>query len=171
LCHLNSTFTIFCYTLCTHTRLKQKSSIFHELSHLFKISICREIYAYWILNSQLYVYIFLNCYLTSYQLFIHACSEKLFLWNFFSKFSFLVWCVRTDLAWSPNACGPANRWSGSSHPDACPTGIKFAFSCLFVVLCVFLVISHEFSTFHILFCTLSSHSRYFFCSSYSVIYF
>lgn len=33
--------------------------------------------------------------------------------KFFSIFSFSVWSVRTDLAWSPDACGPADGWSSS----------------------------------------------------------
>jgi len=107
-----------------------------------------------------------------YQLFIHACSEanfrkKYFSANIFLTSSFLVWSVRTYLA---------------SSPDTCPTSIKscflfqavahhFLFSFFLVILCGFLMVSREFSTFHVIFCILLSHYRYFYCSFYSVISF
>jgi hypothetical protein len=56
----------FCHISEFHTLLRKSSHThaLHEFSNLFKISICREIYAYWILNSHLYFCIFLQCYLT-----------------------------------------------------------------------------------------------------------
>jgi hypothetical protein len=57
----------------------------HELSKLFKISICREIYAHWLLDSQLYLCIFLNCYLIVLSIIIHACFEANFRENIFLK--------------------------------------------------------------------------------------
>jgi len=49
---------------------------------LFKISICREIYAYWLLDSQLYVFIFWFSIWLCYQFLIHACSETNIRENF-----------------------------------------------------------------------------------------
>jgi len=46
----------------------------HELSNLFKISICREICTNWILNSQLYLCIFFICYLTDLSV-IYTCFQ------------------------------------------------------------------------------------------------
>jgi hypothetical protein len=68
-----------------HTLLKKLSHThaLHELSNLFKISIWKEICAYWILNSQLYLCIFWNAIWLPYQLFIHACSEANFKENIF----------------------------------------------------------------------------------------
>jgi len=69
----------------SHTHAK------HELSILFKISICRKIYASWLLDSQLYVVKFLICYLTMLSV-LHTCvlwsqhwKKKKFLCYFFIK--------------------------------------------------------------------------------------
>jgi hypothetical protein len=54
----------------------------------------------------------------SYQLFIYACFDANFRENYFSAnfsliFIFSVWSVWTNVAYSSNASGPANCWSGS----------------------------------------------------------
>jgi len=60
----------------------------------------------------------------SYQLFIHECSKANFRKNyyfckFFSVFSFSIWSVWTDLAYSLNACGPvvccSGKWTVQTH--------------------------------------------------------
>jgi hypothetical protein len=76
----------FCHISEFHTLLRKSSHThaLHELSKLFKISICREICAYWILNSHLYLCIFCNAIWLFYQLIIHACSEANFWEKYFS---------------------------------------------------------------------------------------
>jgi hypothetical protein len=70
----------------------------HELSKLFKIFICREICAYWILNSHLYICIFLQIlfdYFISwlYMRVLKLTSGKNIFLNIFLKFQiFSVKC-------------------------------------------------------------------------------
>jgi hypothetical protein len=82
----------------------------YELSNLFKISICREICAFWILNSQLYLCIFLKCYLTTLSV-DYTCVFWSYFWEiyfvckFSSSFRFSVWSVWMNLLLCPDACG------------------------------------------------------------------
>jgi hypothetical protein len=81
----------------------------HELSNLFKISICKEVCTSWILNSQLYLCIFWNAIWLCYQLIIHACSVVIFREIYFS-----AWSVRTVLLLGPDACSLVVR-TGNWH--------------------------------------------------------
>jgi len=119
----------------------------YELSNLFIIPICREICAYWILNSQLYICIFLNCHLTIVSV-IYTCVlklflEKLFSYKFFLCFQLLVWNVRTDLFLSPETCASVNLWFGSMPSGQVCTmsgGKPFVFFAICTALHFYLIV-------------------------------
>jgi hypothetical protein len=76
LSHISELHTLLRKLSHTHTHA------LHELSNLFKISICRKICTYWILNSHLY---FCSAVWLLYQLIIYACSEANFREKYFSR--------------------------------------------------------------------------------------
>jgi hypothetical protein len=90
-----------------HTLLRKLSHThaLHELSNILKFSIGREICAYWILNSQLYLCIFLNCYFHCFisWLYMHV-LKLLFGKKYFSTNFPPVWSIRTVLLLGPNVC-------------------------------------------------------------------
>jgi len=76
--HISELHTLLRKLSHTHTHA------FHELSNLLKVSICRKICAYWILNYQLYLCIFLNFYLIVVSVNYTCVFLAIFRENYFS---------------------------------------------------------------------------------------
>jgi len=118
----------------------------HELSNLFKISICREICAYWILNSHLYL---CNAIWLLYQLIIHACSETNFWEKYFSTYfpqvsNFQVWSILTDLFFVQTRAVLPYADLVVAHPDMISIGLRLAsLSLPYTDLCIFIDLSYH----------------------------
>jgi hypothetical protein len=85
----------------------------HELSNLFKISICGEICAYWILNSHLYLCIFLQCYLTLAICWPSSCTSGQDLYRFKTCFSFSAIHTSLHFYWFIISCCVFFLWISS----------------------------------------------------------
>jgi len=102
-----------------HTLLRKLSytHVLHELSNLFKIYICREICAYWKRNSQLYLCIFLKCYLTALSVVYTSVfwshfleKKKYFSANFPLVLDFLAEASRQSSSWVWTHAAQSSWW-------------------------------------------------------------
>jgi hypothetical protein len=139
----------FCHISEFHTLLRKSSHThaLHELSNLFKISICKKICAYWILNSHLYLWIFLQCYLTTLSVDYTSVFWSKLLGKYFSAYfpqvsDFQVWSIRTDLFFVQTRAVLPYADLAVAHLDRISIGLRLAsLSLPYTHLCIFIDLS------------------------------